>query len=323
MAEERYQHQRIEDYIQGILSPDERRRFESDLKNDAQLQENYRLQLMEHEAMDHMIGLDLKDRFSRWKDDPPVDPGPALPSPAGPGRGRLILLAALAILALLALMLYYTSKEAGKAGGPDHNPGIPDTAVWKNREINSRDTFSTGQDEPKIEDPPGRNIRENISRDMQKQDPEDSDDRYDVAYARIANDFYQEPEDLYAGLRSQKDGPQDNFGKAVGLFRTGKYRESLTLLEGIPGQPNSNVQYLKGHNFFRLGRYDEAAAVWAPLAKDPMLPVYEDARWNLFLGYTAMLPGSKGRWELLRMALSKDQNFNYKIQLVDILAKLK
>lgn len=328
MAEERYQHQRIEDYIQGILSPDERRRFESDLKNDAQLQENYRLQLMEHEAMDHMIGLDLKDRFSRWKDDPPGDAGSRMSVPLirrqVSQRHWLIIMAVLIGISILIIMVYkVTGDRWSKAESKNQNlPGESGTPAAGDIEISGTDTLKTGGESngARTIDRPSQ---EDDNRDTKKRLPVAGEGRYDMAYVEIANEFYHEPEELYAGLRSRKDGPRSGFGMAVELFFTGKYKESLTLLERIPGQSNSNVFYLKGHNYFRLGRYEAAAAEFALLVSDKMLPLYEDARWNLFLSYTAALPASKGNWLALRKELLSDQNFGYQKELEKIILRLE
>lgn len=74
-------HEKIENYLLGKMTPEEAASFEADIENDPQLAEEVELHRLILPVPDRLAELDLRQDFTRWRDEMEPDPPPAQPSP--------------------------------------------------------------------------------------------------------------------------------------------------------------------------------------------------------------------------------------------------
>lgn len=319
MSEDRNIYERIEAYIKGELSSDERQQFEVDLKTDMILAEKYQLQLMEHEAMEYMVGESLKNKFSAWNINPPENPLPEnvktkISETKGYGRLKFIIGAffLIALVTLLVFVFYRIKSIRVESNDPD-TPLMNDSLTQWDNEPFAMDTLMQGEPPDVI---PDTNSKDKPSKEAikweDKESSQESSYRYDLAYVKTAQEYYTEPEVFSTVFRSGAEEQPGNYSRALEMYQDKKYNSALNMLSGLELQSNSNASYLMGHIYFQLQRYKEAAGIFSTIANNPLLPVYEDAQWYLFLSYTAELPKSQKKWEAMRKELEFDPAFSYK-----------
>lgn len=58
---------RVESYIKGELSPDEKRQFDQEIANNSELAAIYREYTLAMDAIDHQVESELREQFSNWE----------------------------------------------------------------------------------------------------------------------------------------------------------------------------------------------------------------------------------------------------------------
>src|SRR5690606_37907317 len=91
-----------------------------------------------------------------------------------------------------------------------------------------------------------------------KESSGESNYRYDLAYVKTVQEYYKEPEEFSAVLRSGTEELKDSYSKSMELYMNKKYKNALNMLSGIDLQSNSQARYLKRHIYSHLERYDQA-----------------------------------------------------------------
>jgi tetratricopeptide (TPR) repeat protein len=330
MSEGRYQYDRIEAYIKGELSSADKYQFEVDLKTDTLLAEHFQLQLMEHEAMEFMISEGLRNKFSEWERNPSENPYPdkvetGILSRVGYGRLKWIIAAFVLILTIIIIILMLNRFKSVQIESKEPNlPSIKESTIQSADDMPSQeDLMLPGLEEKVIPDSSSRDESEERSyKRKEKGINKVNGPRVEIAYIEIAQEFYEQPEEFFIVLRSDSKEQDDKYSQALEKYEKSQYNEALAMLVGIDFQSQSQAQYLLGHIYFQLQRYNEAAITFEKIVTDPLLPVFEEARWYLFLTYTAALPKSQKKWDALRRELESDKGFSYKNDLQRLVFKM-
>lgn len=307
----------IESYLTGQMDPDQKEQFLKSLKQDAALREEFSLQKAEHEAMELLVSRQLKSEMNSWKESPP-------PSPFGfeseekvfkVAATKQIYLRWLIAAAILALVIvpFYIMMRSDSIDLDSNNSAQVEPDPTENN-IPEKDS---GQNEEKQQQP--------LASEEEKISPEEETESGSaelLAFAGIANDFYESPDQLQMRSGSSDQNSMSSYDKALDAFTEKKYAQALKDLGPSGGNEQSNEIFLRGNILFQMKNYSGAARQFEKLSRDEMLPLYEDARWYLLLSYAAGLPGTKSKYESLSKELLEEGGF-YEEKVRELMSKIK
>lgn len=310
------QDKRFKEYYTGILSADDKAVFEKELASNSDIQKEYCAFILTYEAEERLIGQDLRLKMKKWQDQLPVfedeEKDAQIISLSKKSRFSIWQIAAafIGILGVVGLMWNYMSDNTTQTNTVVVNADIDSTQLI----VQIDSTAKKSNENPNAQSPKSD---DNV---VFNPIPEPEI----LAYVDLATDIYNEPSHLYSSLKSDNnDNSQSEYSQSLQLFKSKEFKKALTKLGSPKKNEESNIAYLRGHIYFNLKDYNDAVVCWKPISEDELLPLYNEARWHLLLAYTAQLPSSKAKWDLLVKALQADQDFDYRKELDEVVKNVQ
>lgn len=335
----RYQYDRIEAYINKTLSDHEMAAFEQDIKSDNALLEAYKIQLLEHEAMENMIAKDLKSKMAQWKNEAPSNPfeqddetiqaNKDVASNVLPIR-RFNYGIAAGLISLIAALGYWFYIQP--------NNEISNTPIIVSNDsiqINKDTLISSPitQEKTNTHEIQNKDAINDVNTNLNPKSnnraeftPVPSDTKEYAYHERIAktiDEAYEVPDELFSSLKSDDAPTNSPYHKALTALYTKEYVQALAALRTLKSNDQSNVRYLRGHIYFGMKKYSDAEKEFEVITKDEMNPNYNEGRWYRFLSVAAQLPKSKIKYETLLEQLASDENFDYRDEVLLLKTKFK
>lgn len=274
-----------EAYVKGQLSEKEVAAFEGEMRSNADLAEHVRVLRLETEAIDLLIDQELRAKIQSWQSEENVEDSTSA-AKIKPFASSWVWLAA-AVLVILALIFAWPNET--------QMPKVPEGPIAKEEPQATPDISvdSTQKEEPII--PPRQEAPQPVP------GPD---------YERMAvNEFITAPqiENMYRSV-----GPEDSLSvlqKGAQAFREGAYSEAAEYLAQIDSATQADrfadILNLKGHIFFREGKYKAAANMFQQLANMKALPPAEKdaAEWALLMSLLPDFQANKSRIRALHQKM--------------------
>ncbi len=306
-------HDKIEAYLTGQMPSAEAKSFGQEIAADEQLALAVELQRLEHDAMNLLLEKDLKSKMATWDGSPPPNPFEGQGSRSKSFKFWL----PIALVALLAVWgIYQFSGTTEQAGTPSTH--WPDPAPAEN--VPSAPARENTGDTPPVADSPTKGTSAPNGKKDAPQPVIDDKPKSQSAFLALAASTYEAP-----SFQSNQRGE----GKSASIleeasvaFGEAKYQAVLNLLAKPEAGNESLVRYLRGHAYFKTGKYNAAAGEFKPVASDEFLPDYQEAQWFLLLSYLAQLPATKKEFEALANRLAADKYSDYQSKAKALLEKV-
>lgn len=318
---------KIEAYLTGQLTEEESLLFEQEAANDLQLASELSLQRLEHDAMDRMLEQELRNKMaSSWAVSPPVNPflekteTKVVQLDARKNWRVLRIAAAVGGVLLIAALLWRLSNnkppEIVNEPPKKETSGEPSTQETPPIKVPEETEIVETPDEPvnKKERP-----KEESPKPERPANPPSQNN-----YLAMAEDLYTAPSSQASSLKSG-DTPSEKSTilQAAEALDEGRYKETLTLLGPPAAGDQSTERYIRGHAYFKTGKYGAAAEEFKIIAADEFLPNYQEAQWYLLLSYLAQLPKTEKEFKALANQLANDEYSDYRQEAKDLLEKVK
>ncbi len=246
----------IELYLLGKLNPTEKKNFEERLQREPELARAFRLQQLEHDALDLMLERDLRQKMSQWDSETPD-----LQSPRQRSYGGLV--AGIALLVLLVAAIYWLTLPVAPAPVPaptDAPAGSPTPP----KEVPMAHTDTPAAN-------PTKTVRPTRSPDDQR-------------LLALAENNYRD-DMIRAQLRGNSPGLD-----SLNLWYNQRQYPKVVAATNIIASSEANYWRqleLRAHAFFQLKKYKDAALVFEQVANSNKEPFAERSDWFLLLALAA------------------------------------
>ena len=287
---------KIEAFLTGQMSSEESRSFEQTLTQDEALSIEVEMQRLEHDAMELMLETDLKSKMAKWKDNPPLNPFPEPPAPAPPtgtGTGKRWL-PLLGVVVLVLGGIYFFPRPGDK---PAVSPTTPVRAPFDPLE----EQKPVVSNDPTVVEQPATPKEDTKLPDVKVLTPQK-----ESAYLALALNEYETPS-FDSGQRGN-GAEKSVVEEAETAFDGKQYAKTIELLSKPEAGNESQVRYLRGHAFFKLKKYQKAAAEFESVAANGFAPNSQDAKWYLMLAYLAQAPAQRDNFLKLAEEIADAQN---------------
>ncbi|MCS7037675.1 MAG: hypothetical protein RMJ33_05060 [Saprospiraceae bacterium] len=249
---------RIERYLLGQMSPEERAIFEAELERDPVLAEQFALQQREHEALEVIVEDRLRAQLKAWAEQFP------LRAPA-PWYRRPATWMAAASLLLLSGILYF---------------------AWL-RPHTTYDAVAQG-DSPLETYEPTPLPKDSSTEETAIQQPPASTDAPDVAlrYIALAERYTERPKFQRIIVRSEQE-QLSYMDSAYLILEKGQYARAIQRLRRIPKSDDhyTTARHLIGEAFFAKAEYARAIPYLQEAADTPDYLRKSEAEWQLALAF--------------------------------------
>jgi len=319
MNDDKKMFERIEKYIIGKMTGEERQSFEDDLKKDEVLAQKYALQLLEHESMEKLVANETKGKFATWNSNPPENPFQKNENELQDERQKQNMfnkkwLIVVFVIGILTLLYFWINNAQSSVKTENiQSPEVIDSL--KNNLDNSTENKQLEFADESIKED------KNIQKIPQFKLPKESENG-GLVYVDIARDAYVLPQDLYSELKSGGEFSETSYSKALTALKNRNYKKGLSLLGPSKSTDDSKIKYLRGHLHYNNQNFKAASIEFEAIASDELLPNYDDGRWFYFLSIVAQLPKSKSTFDSIYQQLILDKNFDYKSELEQITNKI-
>lgn len=296
---ERYE--KIEDYLMGRLSEEDRRAFESQIETDDELAAEVEL----HRDLIEATGDQEMIDFRQQLDTIAEEVAPAGKS-AGRGHWRTLLLAGLLVVAGLAAWWWMSS-------GTDSEETVEvETSVGEEPstadEMPAEDREQEGEEmtDPKHEAPPTERSgeqEESSSTDQEAPPIAEEKTASRPDYKAIAMANYDVPNLGVVTKGGETEEAPSTLEQAQQAFKEEDYQKVVSLLSDTPSKQQEEWRYTRAHAYFQTGAFEQAAADFTQLTNS--FNYGYDSDWNLLLALAAQWPDSREAFEKQFAKVSK------------------
>jgi hypothetical protein len=257
---------KLEDYLQGKLSIEDKNALESALKKDENLQKSLNIARDEWAARELLVEDDLRKKIkTQFK----TQHNSSKSSISSVKIGFYLIL-----LTILGALLWYLNH---KSDSIDNSPKMEIPTPTVNPMPIKTDTLN--QTKPNSPNNLRNAIKPNLSIPSQQ---------IATNYQQIALAHYKQPSDL---LSIRNTSLKDNYNLALEAFRAENYQETAKLLENSLVENNPFSFRLKAFAYFKSGSYDLAYRDFQFLQKDDIFR--NEAQWMTLLCSLASNKNSK------------------------------
>ncbi len=299
---------KIEAYLKGELSQEEKAAIEKELQTNPALALEHQWQQADLDAMETLLENDLRSKVNQWlaDDEPPATPQMPAPSPSRASRLWAIVLLGAAIVLVIALWRMEWWKS-GRPADPHHMPAQSE---------------ESGQQAPEPAEKPAPSSAP-ADKPEPRSEPIDTQTGHKIM-AWASRQF----EEVYAtddNMRGDAVGTAPSpLADAIAAYRQQQYRQALEMLNKIPSGSGYDIQSLelKAHALYHLKNYREGAAAFAEVASKGLSPYMERAQWNQLMCYAAQYPATQSDFRALLMTLLADSGHAYHQQALELQKQL-
>jgi hypothetical protein len=306
---------KIEAYLKGALSEEERAAVEREIQNNPEAALELQLQQVELDAMEVLLERDLRGKVNQWLDEdepPPSGGGNNPPAPPASRSGRLwiaVLLGAFVVLAIVIWRMDWSdsageltpAKETPLPTGPEQPPP-PSGPI-------------AAQEEPAPAERP---------QETQKTRPSQDRPPADNGMIALAGSFYEELS--FGNVRKGATGAEGAYplAEAERAFAEKRFQQAKDLAAAVPASSSYAVSALEliAHASYKLKDYAESAAAFAEVAATGLPPYAERAQWNQLLCYLAQYPADQDAFDAVLAELLEDKGHAYHKKARELQEKL-
>lgn len=282
---------RIERYLLGQMSPQERAAFEAEVARDAALAEQLAIQQREHQALEVLVEDHLRAQLKHWAEQYPLrEPTPWY-------RQQAVWMAAASLLLLGILYLAWPSA-------PKSDPALVQTE--------SPPPPTEPLPAPPTEDKAA--IGETPAEDA---NPESATQRY----IALASHYTERPKFQRIVVRNEQ-APLSYMDSAYLALEKGQYAKAILRLRRIPESDDHYIsaQHLIGEAFFASGAYAKAIPYLQAAANTPDYLRKSEAEWQWALASLHLANADDSRRVLQRIV--KDATHPYYRKAKQLLSEL-
>lgn len=252
----------IELYLLGKLNPTEQKNFEERLQREPELARAFRLQQLEHDALDLMLERDLRHKMTQWETE-------GVPGTSPQQRSYWPLAAGIALVLLATLGIYWYTRPVTPqpVPTPPEVPQVPPPAPGETP-MASTDT-ATAPLSPKPTRPAAQNDQRLIA----------------LAESNYRDDM------IRAQLRGNNPGP-DSLNAWYSQQQFNKVIAATAIIASTEANYLRQME-LRAHAFFHLKKYKDAALLFEQLANSNKEPFAERSDWFYLLALAAQGDAAK------------------------------
>lgn len=292
MKRDEAQFDKVERYLRGELSEEEKLAMEKAIAEDSDLAQELEFQQLELDAMEVILENKLRSKMESWKQSPSVPPIP------DKKQFPLWIWGVLTVGGVALLFWFFPLFES-----PQPPPPPPPTITPPTESPNDN---PSNQDGPPIADGK-KGQTDPIKKAIQI--PKIHKEANSLAAAT-----YDLPEDLKGTLKSPEEETKSPLDSGLLAFSAKDYRNAILAFNKIDRSAGEDIylraQELLGHAYFLNRQYPQAAKVFADLAQNQDYnTLRQDAEWYLIL---ALLPNySKNREQIQQRLIPILDPVNY------------
>lgn len=246
---------KIDAFLDGLLSPEDRRDMENAMAQDAALARAVRLNTLQRQAMDILKDKKTKQEFLDWTTPPP--PAPSL------YRRYLPLFAVLLLLLLSGLFVWmFRSSDTGASSSEMPRQSIPPSSPADSIVKRNPKAVVENSTEKKTEKHP-------VAIDTKRRDHANT--ALAAVYAEEAGSMFDANISVFRGADDSTPDQQlftDALQAYENAMNEADYQQVVVLLNQIKatGKLGIDVTYLKGYALFKARRFEAAADAFAAVA---------------------------------------------------------
>jgi len=285
--------EKIDRYIHDNMPDDEAKAFEAELQNNQELRQEYYLQQAEEAAIKKHAVQELKARMKQYEQE---QTDKNLPGKSGFSLKWVVIFGILTLVVVIAVNI----QPAEPTENAPNSPPI---------QVPPANNVPPGNDVPPV----------NNSGEDEEVTPPPS------KALQVALESYtipQEWQDNYF-TRSTGDEPETTpLSNAYLAFEKKQYQIAQNIAKSAVSDMEwgSSARELQAHCLFNLGRFSEAARIFEALIQDKNAFKPHEWQWYLLLCYTAELPATESKYQILLDEILSKEDHNY-VQLAEDLKK--
>lgn len=277
--------EQIEKFLLGKMSKEERQNFESQIQKNEELATEVQVQRLELDALDVLVARDLRERVQSWK--------------AQPTRPRYKLWP-WSLLLLLILGIVVTLQVFPTAAPVEH-PVVPKQ-----------------QETPAVEPGP---VKESPKKGPLKKTtplvtPQAKRSVPGSPYLALVLKTYEKPQLISSLRNTEQEVNSSLFAQGIKALDSGNHQEALRIVEQMGEGFLDNKLYIKGHAYFGLKRYPEAAEMFHQLVVNQSISYLDAADWFELLSLFSASNNQNKDLEKRLDKIAADSNHQYQPQAV-------
>lgn len=247
MSEFKYS-ERIDAYLEGSMSTDERQRFEADLLSNEDLQAEFDASRAAQNAVEFMA---FQGMLSRIKKEPPTKP---IGNLANLNNNRFWLV--FVLIGLASIVLFWVFLPSGKKEIEQGQQGVPSDSTHLQKELQTPEIDSLSLNPiPVIT--PKKEVTTPVPSHSEK-------------YIALAKSVYESEPVTFANMRGSQPLPKnDPVFPAAKSFDDGQFEQALKLASDFNKGDAGYLQAreIAAHGNFKLGYYEKAAVIFQEVIK--------------------------------------------------------
>lgn len=285
----------IERYVNGEMEGDELKAFESKLQNDAQLQaEVNRVALLITNLK--MVGLSNKIRKAQKNNQ------------SLKGLKLILVLGIVFVLLALLFVLYFPTNN-------QISPAVQQDLKVISDSIQNQEEIRQDSIQPKVID-----SINNKNKPEKSEQPIafNSKSKNSLDFKDIAMEFYFEPRDI---AYSRGEDLITQMDSAKFAFNNEEFSNALAILNRLP--QDNEVDYFKGHVYFRLGQFSKSNE-WYKKAysNENKIEKKEQVEWYQLLNYLACGDPCKLQFEELLLRIINNTRHKHYMEAIKLKKRL-
>ena len=269
MSPEEQLSEKIDNYLNGMLSKEETASFERDLENDPELKAEVEQRRLAMSAVDDLIAFDLRTQMNQWKEEDAAVSSIKSSEPPQTNNTFWWLLIGL----LVALGLYLINRTNKIA-----------SEKRKEKQINAFPVDTNTSAIPPIIEPTILEPEEEVP--VAEKPSDTNPQSSDLSYLALADVRYN-PLENELNLKSPSSPLDSTLQSGLEAFKKEDYAEAIRNFT-IIAETNTKAKEYLAHSHFKDGKYQEAITIFENILRtkpQPRQNLKERIEWYLLLNY--------------------------------------
>jgi hypothetical protein len=275
------EHQHLDDYLSGKLSPEAKALFEAAIQQNAVLSEAVQLRRLEFDVAEAIIAEDIRKQMAALYEEDSKSGEEPTPKPSSFRRWWVFF----ALLCLVVLLVWFSRKPASFNDSTIQSP-------------ESRDTASN--------DSTTQHISDSTHKIFNQPNPSTGKQEGQLLAMRL----YQRPD---MGLLRGSSAVGDSLAEAVNAWERNDYAKVSASCKKIPigSAYYWRAQYMYAHAAFNGRRLREATTCFLHISDSKIMPWAEESEWYGLLSLLAIEQQNTPAFEQLWQKINSDTGHPY------------